>query len=123
MSKSREAFEEFLKDMPPGIHRSTSRDVLGEYASEAVELAWLAWQASRKQALEEAAAVCDANRDDAREAKMLALWHRAQEDKESEFCQTQIGQSWSSVRLFNAGLRTAADAIRSLEGNATKETT
>jgi len=61
---SREKFEEFAKTDPAGFMLPTTRydvEMLadGDYVYGRTEAAWLAWQASRQQALEEAMEACN----------------------------------------------------------------
>lgn len=73
----------------------------------------VAWQASRQQALEESALICDGLRDDAKEAETLAKYEDAQEagDMHNELMR---GKFWLTVSTFNSGLKNAAKAIRAL---------
>lgn len=69
--------------------------------------------AAYRQGVEDAAKVCDAIRDDAKEAEALAKFNLAM-DEGPERDAVARGEFWSTVSMFNAGLKRAAASIRSL---------
>ncbi len=71
MDQSRQAFEAHMREQNPCVRLSRQREVLGgHYRTTTVRRAWELWQASRKQALEEAAAICEAFAGDGRDQEL-----------------------------------------------------
>lgn len=111
----RRAFEKYMESIAPSTHFGRqSCEAGGEYRTISTERAWLAWQVSRQQALEEAAKAVDALRDDTKEAEVHAKWRAAEADGLSESLQLSRASFWLTVSTVNGVLGRAAKAIRSL---------
>lgn len=119
----RDAFEQWYCNWWIASHPETPRWCVYEwllldedenYTDKTIVAQYAAWQESRQQALEESALICDGLRDDAKEAEVLAKWRAAENENADESVQLRLAQFWLDVSTFNAGLRRAADAIRSL---------
>lgn len=97
------------------LMNGTTMRYLSDHIEELIDArVAVAWQASRQQALEEAAKAVDALRDDAKEAEVHAKWRAAEADGSSESLQLAHASFWSTVSTVNGVLGRAAKAIRSL---------
>ena len=111
----REAFEAHMLKLNACTRLARQQEYLGgHYRTTTVQRAWNLWRASRQQALVEAAEVCDGMREDKKEADTLELFRLAESTGKSESDQLRAGRFWLDVSTFNAGLRRASTAIRSL---------
>lgn len=104
MDKSRNEFEFYMFRSNVCTRLSRQPESAGgAYKNTSVERAWDLWQASRKQALEEAAQVADRT------------------SNSGQLLLTAGEMNAGEMRTTKAILGYVGRAIRSLEGNATKE--
>lgn len=84
----------------------------GRYISPKINSYWLLWTASRKLALEEAAASCAGMLDEKEEAQAL----KASQDAEGTPDELNRLRHWLSVSTYNAGVRRCITAVMEQKG-------